>query len=141
MGAWGTGILQDDTALDFLEDELEGDSNPSLTLERTFMAVGDEPDYEEGCAALVGAHLLRCVVRDEPLDPGQFESEGRRRWRQSLAAQDFSGLYPLAVAAIERIVRPGSELYDLWEENQEEFPVWRDRALELRDFLASRARA
>ncbi len=123
MGAWGSGILEDDTALDFL-DELREANGPFERMRRALEdAAGAEfLDYDAGQAALVSA-----AVVDTALGGGSLadDAEEVRAWLAALGAADARPLRPLAARALGRVLAPGSELHELWSENEEEFPRWK----------------
>ncbi len=123
MGAWGTGILQDDTALDFLE-ELRADEDPMAMIREALEAAEGASylEYDAGQSALVAAAVVDAVLNRSNLAGGDEEV---RAW---LAALDLAEALPLRAAAAKacvRVIGAASELQELWAENEEEFPRWR----------------
>lgn len=134
MGAWGTGILEDDTALDFLA-ELRTERRP-LELMRTALADARGADYLETdlCnAVLVSAAILDAVDRGAPLEGADAEVNG---WIATLDRAGAKGLRPAAAAGCRRLLAPGSELQELWAENEEDYPRWREQVEALAARLA-----
>ena len=70
MGAWGEGVLENDTAVDWL-----GDLEEQPQLETVTIALGDaagEDDYLDasaGCEALVAAELVAYALGRPPSEP------------------------------------------------------------------------
>ncbi|MGB8931562.1 MAG: DUF4259 domain-containing protein [Anaeromyxobacteraceae bacterium] len=123
MGTWGSGILDDDVAVDFL-DELRSGGEP---LERAREAFDDAADaayleYDEGQAALVSAAVVDAVLNGTRLG---LDDEEVRRWLAGLDADEWSPLRTAAAKACLRVIGASSEVQELWAENEEEFPRWR----------------
>ena len=125
MGAWGAGTFEDDTALDFIEEQLIPQQDPRSVMREAFEAAlsTDYVDYEAGHAVLVSATAMRAAQTGEPLE--EDEQEEWTQWRKGLADLDFSQLKPLAAMACLRVCADASELRELWSENAELFPEWK----------------
>lgn len=125
MGAWGAGIFEDDTALDFIEEQLIPQSDPRTVMRQAFEAAlaADYVDYETCHAVLVSASAMRAAQTGQPLE--EDEQEDWADWRAGLADLDFSQLRPMAAQACLRICGEQSELCELWSENEELFPEWK----------------
>jgi hypothetical protein len=125
MGAWGAGVFEDDTALDFIEEQLIPQSDPRAAMRQAFEAAvaADYVDYEAGHAVLVSAAAIRAAQTGQPLE--EDEEEEWTGWREGLADLDFSQLTPLAAQACLRVCGEQSELCELWSENDALFPEWK----------------
>jgi hypothetical protein len=133
MGAWGSGIFQNDTASDWALS-LEEVSDTSLiddTLAKVNGAGAEylqAPDAEEGLAAAgtVARMKGQWGTRDaytEPID----------RWVERLDRSPSNELVRKAVAAVDRIL---SEPSELWAES-EEFDAWKASLSNLRARLGA----
>ena len=124
MGAWGTGILEDDAALDFIEEQLIPQPDPRDAMREAFEAAlsADYVDYDMGHAVLVSAAAIRSAQSGQALE--KDEEEEWSQWREGLAGLDFSRLQPLAAKACLRVCADQSELAELWSENEALFPEW-----------------
>ena len=128
MGAWAEGILDDDTALDIL-DELKELPDPRTRMQQAFdQAVQDgQVEYDDGHAALVSAALIAHVAAGHDLDGlddlGE-QDEDTASWIGGLRQLDFSSLKGAAAAACDKVIHGDSELRELWAENEELFPAW-----------------
>jgi len=123
MGAWGSGILEDDTALDFLEELRSGDDAVELAREALAEA-GDAKylEYDAGQAALVSAAIVDAVLHGTSLGA---DVEGLAEWLGGLQAAEWAPLREDAARGCLRVIGSASELQELWSENEEEFPRWR----------------
>src|SRR5690606_28014478 len=125
MGAWGAGVFEDDTALDFIEEALIPHPDPRSVMRQALEAVldADYVDYMAGHAVLVSAAAMRAAQTGQPLE--EDEQEEWTEWRKGLADLDFTQLAPLAAKACRRVGSERSELGELWSENDELFPEWK----------------
>src|SRR5262249_48138153 len=126
MGTWGLGTFDDDTACDWLDELAE---EPTVEFLQQTLATPDEGYLEsDQCTAVLGAaEIIAGVVA------------GPRAGLPKVALGVISSLTPdavgplrtLASEKVRRVLGEGSELRELWEENEAEFPKWRDGLLEL----------
>jgi len=127
MGAWGHGYFEDDAAFDFMADVEESDNPKEKLSEALKNAI--ELDYletDDGNAVIVAATYVDRQIngtmfsspeQDEPLDVDTFPDR--------YPDQDFSDLKALAVRALAKVLGDNSELNELWAENEEDYPSWR----------------
>lgn len=134
MGAWGTGIFDNDTACDWAY-ALEGQSDLGV-IERTLAAVlengGDYLDAGDGEEALAAAEAIARLqghwgVRNS-------YTERMDAWVDAAGLTPSAALVSKAHAAIDRILAADSELAELWSES-DEFDAWKDAVAELRGRL------
>lgn len=134
MGAWGTGIFDNDTACDWAY-ELEGQRDLGV-IERTLDAVlenGDAYlDAGEGEEALAAAEALARLqghwgVRNS-------YTERMDAWVEAAGLTPPPALVGKAHAAIDRILAADSELAELWAES-DEFDAWKAAVVALRGRL------
>lgn len=127
MGAWGYGHFEDDSALDFMAD-VEESSSPKKIINSAFDTAlsTDYVDPDEGNAVIVAATYIDRQLNGtkfskedqiEPLDVDTFPDRH--------PDMDFSDLRKKAVLALNRILADDSELKELWEENEEDYPSWK----------------
>jgi hypothetical protein len=139
MGAWGVTIFEDDSALDFLDEQLLPHSDPRAVMRAAFeSAIGaDYLDYEAGHAVLVSAAAIQAAISGQPLV--EDEPEDWAMWRKGLAELDFSQLCEIGSAACLRVCGGASELHELWAENEELFSAWKSGVETLAANLKRRA--
>lgn len=127
MGAWAAGILDDDTAMDVL-DELKSLPDPRPWMAQAFRNAlnAGTVDYEAGHAALVSAALIAHVSAGLELEGLEdLDDNGEvQAWVDGLHDLDFSALGRNAADACDKVIRGDSELRELWAENEALFPQW-----------------
>lgn len=128
MGAWGYGHFENDAALDFMADIEESD-NPKELLNDAFDTAIDADDLEtnEGTSAIVAAaYVDRQINGTRFTSPGHDEPLEVDTFPDRHPDQNFSDLKEKAVQALDRVLDESSELNELWEENEEDYPAWRE---------------
>jgi uncharacterized protein DUF4259 len=112
MGAWGTGIFENDGAGDFLADLKHHPSGWSL-IRQTLERDGDRsPSKSE--AAVAAAECV-AIARGKPSSNPNPRAVD---WCKAHPASDLPKLAALAVKVV-REVRSSSELKDLWDGDEE----------------------
>lgn len=131
MGAWGTGIFDNDTACDWAY-ELQGQRDLGV-IERTLDAVienGDEYlDAGEGEEALAAAEALARLQGH--WGTRNSYTERMDAWVEAVGLAPSPALVRKAHAAIDRILAVDSELVELWSES-DEFGAWKAAVADLR---------
>lgn len=133
MGTWGTGYFEDDSALDFMND-IEQSTDPKRMIVKAFDTAikSDYIESDEGTAVIVSAAYVDRQVNGtrftlenngEPFEVDTFPDRHPE--------QDFLDLKGKAVSALARILGENSEINELWAENDEEYPAWRDGVQQL----------
>ena len=126
MGTWGTRTFDDDTASDWLDEIAE---EPSVTFLRETLEVSDEGYLEfETCVGFLAAAEIVAGVLNGPREGLPEEAVAVI---EALAGSDVEPLRKLAGDKARLVLGESSELRELWSENSDEFPVWRDGVLEL----------
>ena len=127
MGAWGHGHFEDDSAWDFM-DEIEESDDPKEVINAALDAAleAEYLESDEGNAVIVAATYIdrqqngtkfSSPDSDEPLNVDTFP--GRH------PNVDFSKLRAKAIQALQKLLGDDSELNELWVENEELYPAWR----------------
>jgi hypothetical protein len=114
MGAWGTGVLEDDAALDWLGD-LE-DEPKVKTVKKALKTAAKgrgQLDSGDGAAALVAAELVAAAI-GRPIEEPRLVALAQR-W------PELAGEAELAARAVERVGdAERSELAELWAESEDD---------------------
>lgn len=136
MGAWGTGIFDNDDASDWIGELANADGSDILSA--SIDAVTNAGDYLE---APEGSRLLcACeVIAALGSQPATNLPDEVRQWVKSNETLDIDALIPVAVQAIERMLGENSELNQLWQENESEYPMWRETVLSVKGRLRALA--
>jgi hypothetical protein len=115
MGAWGTGVFDNDTANDWADD-LTGSDVAYLadTLSRVLDGGDEYLDADVASEALAACEV---VARLRGHAAGtESGSESADQWVAAQRAAPSEELVRDAVAAIDRVARAPSELLELWDE-------------------------
>ncbi|MFD3660638.1 DUF4259 domain-containing protein [Streptomyces sp. NPDC058659] len=132
MGTWDIGPFDNDTAADFSYrvDEAPTEKRAEVLREafREVTATGD--DYLDSHLAVEAIASAALVAAQCPGGDPVTTAYGPKKPLPELPAE----LRPLAVAALDRILAPESELLELWEESDGE--EWKAGIRKLRAVLA-----
>lgn len=133
MGAWGVKVFDDDTALDFIY-ELKETKSIVKKMTKHFKKVIKAKYLEHDDAQYV---LVSAVIIDTAINGNTyFESNDEfLPWVLSLNKKDFEKLKNMAVQAITRVLSDKSELKELWEENDEQYNLWKNDKLDIQKRL------
>jgi hypothetical protein len=128
VGAWGTGIFENDAASDFATSVAESEGLKVLeqALDRVLASEGnylEAPDAEEGLAAaeIVARLMGRSGIRTPDTAPIDA-------WVERMASAPSEELVEKARRSITRILTEPSEILELWQES-DDYAAWR-RAVE-----------
>jgi hypothetical protein len=127
MGAWGTGIFENDDAMDFIGDLVDGEASLDDAL-----ALGDEyVEAPDASIALAAAEVVAALAgRPSPALPKEAHD-----WLAAQGDLQQSALVSRALQAVDRAVSDESELVELWDEEGED--EWREPVADLRARLTS----
>ncbi|MDV5145256.1 DUF4259 domain-containing protein [Streptomyces sp. SBC-4] len=132
MGTWDIGPFDSDTAADFSYrvDEAPAEKKAEVLREafREVTATGD--DYLDSDLAVEAIASAALVAAQCPGGDPVTTAYGPKEPLPELPAE----LRPLAVAALDRVLTPESELLELWEESDGE--EWKAGIRKLRAVLA-----
>ena len=122
MGAWGTGIFEDDTALDAMEEAM--DSTVQDFLQQVLMTADDEEYLEYDRAHQI---IIAGVILDYLLNGTVYEQndETFAQWLDQQSRDSVDQFKPAVLAGLKVVLSDQSELNELWQENNMEYPNWR----------------
>jgi hypothetical protein len=129
MGTWSKDSFGNDTACDWA-CELEDTSDLRLVRKaiQKVAKYGDEfleaPDAEEAIAAVEVVARLKGNFGEQ-----DAYTETTDNWVKAHPQEPTPDLVTLAVEALDRILRPQSELMELWRES-DEFEAWKSSVLD-----------
>jgi hypothetical protein len=130
MGAWGTGIFDNDTACDWAYDLAE--SNDLSLIESAFdkvLNVGAEYlDADEAQEALAAAEAIARLKGNWGIRDSYTETMDK--WVETTGLAPPRALIEKAHKAIERVLYKPSELLELWGES-DEFTAWEESVKDL----------
>lgn len=118
MGAWGTGVFENDGAGDFLAEFQQTElGQRGLVVRQAMQAATDAADYleiDEGQAAVAAAAVVAAARVGRPLTVNSAKTIGNGE-----LPPPEPELVALAVRALDRVIADGSEWLDLWQESLE----------------------
>lgn len=115
MGAWGAGAFDNDDACDWVDD-LENVRDLSIVRDALRVVIETAETYlelPEASSALAACEVI-ASLRGNRGDTSHSQTVDR--WVQANPHDVPPDLIEAAVAAIDRILGPASELRELWEE-------------------------
>jgi hypothetical protein len=122
MGSWNFGPFDNDDAGDWL-GSLRDSSSPRQLFISTFEeALADEYfDVRVANSTVAAAALIDCSLNNI-----SYDLEGEKELIQiTTMNRDDAALRRRAVQALLRVLHPEGELNQLWQENKELFPRWK----------------
>lgn len=125
MGAWGVGVLEDDSALDWVEDTYtsEGEEAVRSALDAAATSKpGDYLEYTDGVAARAAAEVVAASFGAPPELADTDALETLMAHADGVAEDD--GLIILALSAVRRVAAENSELAELWTEDDDTAAEW-----------------
>jgi|HubBroStandDraft_1064217.scaffolds.fasta_scaffold67705_2 hypothetical protein len=124
MGAWGTGVFENDDAADFVGDIIEGNglSPIETAIDRVLQVKQGYLEAPEASQALAAvAILVRLKNKDSQV--GQA-TQALDEWIGRTEISPPAGLLVKARNSVERVMTEPSELMELWSES-DEFGNWK----------------
>jgi Domain of unknown function (DUF4259) len=130
VGAWGSGVFENDIACDFVSAVAEGGGVPALTraLDRVLSSEGDyleAPDAAEGLAAAEIVAKLKGSAGEETAYTASVDA-----WIKGAQIPASDELVEKAKRSIARILSEPSELLELWMAS-DDFDGWKRSAEEV----------
>lgn len=132
MGAWGFDTFENDAACDWTYDL--GKTGAALVAQTLEKMLETGQDYLESDAASCGLAACEVVARWKGKWGAQNSyTESLDAWITSHPSSPTDELVQKALAVIDRVFAPESELVELWEGQDE----WGDAVLQLRERIAN----
>ncbi|MDR2224114.1 MAG: DUF4259 domain-containing protein [Flavobacteriaceae bacterium] len=133
MGAWGYDIFDDDTAYDFTY-EISTDARIFFTSSFKNAINADYLEFDEAHAVTVSAAYMdnllnHTLYRNDAQDEG--DESNVNIFYQIHPDLEVEDLKPLAVQALNKVISPNCHLYELWEESEESFSLWKQTIQDL----------
>lgn len=121
MGAWGTGIFDDDTSCDIIYEVMKGNVN------ELFEKVSEYKDseyleYEECYEILVSGAILEANINGTKY---QDAVDGFDSWVSSQNIDIPTSLQENIVLSLKLVISDNSEINELWEESEDAYPTWK----------------
>ena len=122
MGAWGTGIFEDDTALDTVQEAI--DSTAADFLQQVILTEDDEEylEYDRAHQIIIAGVILDALLNDTVYE---HNDEAFEQWLEQQNRDSVNEFKPAVLAGLKMVLSNQSELNELWQENNMEYPNWR----------------
>lgn len=130
MGAWGTGIFENDAACDWTF-ELEASNDFSAIEQALDDVLETGPGYLESDVASRALAACDVLVRLKRAQPDTKATQTVEAWVAGHPLHPTTEQLRRAVAAIDRVLADPSELLELWAESPDA-SSWRQSVVELR---------
>lgn len=132
MGTWGLGTFDDDLACDWLEDLY--DSDAIAFFDQCLDLTGHQDLEYLACVGVVcTAEILHGVLAE----PREGLPEVACQWIEGHKRMDVRHWVTQAISGLQRVIDPGSEMHQLWEDNDEMYEAWMSQITDLRSRLAA----
>lgn len=126
MGAWGYKTFEDDSSLDLIDEWIQSPSPlDRIKFSLTRALEQDEFDYEAGQVVATSAAVLEFALSPSTAPDLEEQKEiidGLSDWLLTLDPVKLADLLPQVIRGLDCLISPESELYELWEENDELHP-------------------
>ena len=121
MGCWGIGTFENDHAADWVWSLEESDG--LAVVERALGAPsrGGYLEAPEACEALAAAEVVAALLGH----PAADLSVEVARWVAEHRGLDARPVRDAALTHVRAVLGENSELRELWEENEADFPFWK----------------
>jgi hypothetical protein len=132
MGAWGVGVFEDDTSLDWLDEAYSDGGLEAVRAALKAVAEKSDDDYLEYDEGIAGRAAAEIVAMSHGLAAGGLNDGDEERAKEHVAAVRADASLPaLALEAIERLTGANSELHELWTEDPTN-PEWGEAISDLK---------
>lgn len=134
MGAWDYGIFDDDTAYDFT-DEIESDAFNFFKSSFENAIKSNYLEYDECHMVTVSAAYLDNYINGTTYrtDNEDCDDLSNVNLFQKLHKNSkLEGLKAIAIQALDIVISDKSELNELWSDNEELYPNWKNSLKELK---------
>jgi hypothetical protein len=124
MGAWGSGVFENDDAADFVGDVVEGNSLSPIkaAIDRVLEAGQGYLEAPDASHALAAAAIL-VRLKDNAAQVGKT-TQALNEWIGRTKIDPPADLMEKAFRSIQRVLTEPSELLELWSES-DEFSDWK----------------
>jgi hypothetical protein len=123
MGAWGTGIFDDDMAFEII-DEIKNSHNQTVYFRSAFensIGKNEYLEYDDGYRVIISAVFIDGIVNGNKYDADGIEID---EWTKNYNGTPVKDLCNIAKQALKKVISQGSELNELWLENKEQYNKW-----------------
>lgn len=122
MGTWDTGIFDDDTALDAMEQAMDTTAQDFIAQVTSIISDDEYLDFERAHQLIIAAAIVDHLLNGSPYT---HNDEGFESWLEQQSTAGLPEFKPALLTGLHRVLSDQCELNELWQENSVEYPVWR----------------
>lgn len=122
MGTWDTGIFDDDTALDAMEQAMDTTAQDFIAQVTSIISDDEYLDFERAHQLIIAAAIVDHLLNGSPY---AHNDEGFESWLEQQSTAGLPEFKPALLTGLHRVLSDQCELNELWQENSVEYPVWR----------------
>ena len=123
MGAWGMGVFEDDTSCEIIEDVIdEGAPAEELIIRALESSKAEYLEYLE-CHEIIVAGAMTNALLNEAVYKGVDELSSWLEVQDKVQVAPHKSDLALALA---KVISEASELNELWLENEDDYPAWKE---------------
>lgn len=129
MGAWGDKIFDNDMSCDCLCDLMDSDdiiSDMQTFMEDVLECAEDYIEYDSGAYGLAAACIIDAKLNGtapEILTTDEVIPEEFSVILERISKDEVLPLREQAISVVRAVASENSEIYELWEENEDSFPI------------------
>lgn len=122
MGTWDTGIFDDDTALDAMEQAMDTTTQDFIAQVTSIISDDEYLDFERAHQLIIAAAIVDHLLNGSPYAHNDEDFESWLKQQSTVGLPEFK---PALLTGLHRVLSDQCELNELWQENSVEYPVWR----------------
>lgn len=122
MGTWDTGIFDDDTTLDAMEQAMDTTAQDFIAQVTSIISDEEYLDFERAHQLIIAAAIVDHLLNGSPY---AHNDEGFESWLEQQSTAGLPEFKPALLTGLHWVLSDQCELNELWQENSVEYPVWR----------------
>ncbi len=132
MGAWDTGIFDDDSAYDAIEELKNSDLMEYFKSAFNHSIDCEYLEYDECFQTIVSVASMDMMLNGTAY---RLDDKSFLEFIKKQSSLNLSAIISKAVKALDTVISEKSELNELWSENKKEYPIWLKNINDLRSRL------
>lgn len=120
METWGTGIFENDAALDAMQQAVET-TTPDYMTQVVPLCEQDYLEFSEANQVMIAGVILDALLNETSY---QTDDETFDHWLEAQNQQSLEEFKPIILRGLKLLLAGQSELKDLWSVNEMDYPDW-----------------
>ncbi len=122
MGAWDTGVFDDDTSCDIIEKVIQSDIPLSKLVKKAILISGQEQLNTKHCHLIIVAAAMTNTLLNGVKYDGISDMD---EWLNKQDKDSISPFRNSLIKALHRVISDGSDLNNLWLESKPHYQSWK----------------